>query len=86
MADDLSVLFLPPPDGQSLEMRYRKGIVLEFDQVTRHNTISIGGAEMEDLPVGLDDVSLLVPGAAVWIVVVGDAAKTMLIAGTITVP
>lgn len=67
-SDDLSELFAPPPASPSLEMRYRQGRVLTFDQVTLENTVDVGGTTMTNLPLlGVGESTLLAPGAIVGI-------------------
>lgn len=66
--DDLSDLFGPPPASPSLEMRYRQGRILTFDQITLENTVDVGGSVMTNLPLlGVGESTLLAPGSIVGI-------------------
>lgn len=85
--DELAPLFEGKPDGPSLEQRYRQGTILTFDPVTLENTVDVGGSVFEDLPLlGVGEATLLVPGAAVGLTVIGGPSKTMYITGRIVTP
>jgi hypothetical protein len=87
VTDPLAPLFAADPAGPSLEMRFRQGTIVSFNQLTWQNTVSVGGTVMTDLPLyGVGETALLVPGAVVGIVVVGDATKSMYITGRIVKP
>lgn len=77
MSDDLADLFGPRPPGPSLDMRYRQGTILSFDQNTLSNTVDVGGTVMTDLPLlGVGEVTLLVPGSIVGITAVQSLRGT----------
>lgn len=87
MGDEVSDLFLPEPAGPSLDVRYRQGIIVTFNQVTLENTVLVGGQVLSNLPLqGVGEVGLLVPGAVVGIMVVGGPTKTMYINGRVVKP
>lgn len=67
-SDDLGELFAPPPASPSLEMRYRQGRVITFDQITLENTVDVGGTVLSNLPLlGVGESTLLAPGSIVGI-------------------
>jgi hypothetical protein len=85
--DDLTPLFDPALTGPSMPVSYRQGTILTFDPVTLENTVLVGGAVMSNMPLnGVGEATLLVPGATVGIMVVGDAAKGMFIDGRVVYP
>lgn len=87
MNDDLVSLFANPPDPPSQDVRFRQGTIVTFNQITLQNTVLVGGEVLTDLPLlGVGEATLLVSGAVVGIMVVGDAAKTMFITGRIVTP
>lgn len=45
---DLSTLFNPPDVGAA--MKLKKGLVVEWDNVTRRNRITVEGSDIIDLP------------------------------------
>lgn len=81
-------LFSPPPDGPSLPITYRQGVIVTFDQTTLENTVDVGGTVLTDLPLlGVGEASLLTAGAVVGILVIGGAgAKNMVIIGRLVTP
>lgn len=75
--DDLGELFAPPPASPSLEMRYRQGRIITFDQITLENTVDVGGTVMSNLPLlGVGEATLLVPGSIVGITAVQSLRGT----------
>jgi len=85
--DDLAALFADPPAGPSQDVRFRQGVIVTFNPLTLENTVNVGGTVMANLPLaGVGEATLLVPGAVVGIMCVGDAAKTMYITGRIVTP
>lgn len=87
MTDDLVPLFGAEPDPPSQDVRYRQGLIVAFNPVTLENTVAVGGATLQNLPLlGVGEATLLVPGAAVGIMTVGGPAKTMFIAGRVVTP
>lgn len=87
MTDPIAPLFGDDPAGPSLDMRFRQGVIVTFNQTTWDNTVNVGGTVMANLPLyGVGETALLVPGAVVGITVVGDASKSMYITGRIVKP
>jgi hypothetical protein len=85
--DDLAPLFAEPAEQPSQDWRFRQGVIVTFNQITLQNTVLVGGTVMTDLPLlGVGEATLLVPGAVVGIASVGDATKTMFIAGRVVTP
>ena len=87
MNDDLASLFAAAPEGPSHDIRFRQGTIVAFDQNTLENTVLVGGTTLADLSLlGVGEVTLLVPGAVVGILSVGDAVKQYVIVGRIVKP
>jgi hypothetical protein len=84
---DLWPVFEPRPAGPALPVTYRQGLIVSFNPITLENTVTVGGAIMDNLPLlGVGESTLLVPGAVVGIMVIGDGIKTMYITGRIVTP
>ena len=87
MNDDLAPLFADDQAGPALPVAWRQGVIVTFDPITLANTVTVGATPMNDLPLlGVGEATILVPGAAVGILVVGGPSKTMFITGRIVVP
>lgn len=89
MPSDLSSLFGAPPGGSSQDVRYRQGTIVTFDPITLSNTVDVGGAILTDLPLlGVGEAILLVPGAVVGLVTIGNpgAGQTLAILGRLVTP
>jgi hypothetical protein len=87
VSDDLVTLFTADPAAPSQDVRFRQGEIVTFNPVTLANTVLVGGTVLANLPLlGVGEATLLVPGAVVGILVVGDAAKTYFITGRIVTP
>lgn len=60
--------------GPALDVKYRQGTIIEFDQATFENQVLVGTTVMENIPVlGLADAVAYVPGAKVGIQVVDSS-------------
>lgn len=84
------VLPIMPAAGEpSLDVRYRQGTILTFNQLTLENTVDVGGTTLTNLPLlGVGESTLLTTGSVVGIIVVGDETrgKTMAILGRLVIP
>lgn len=70
---DLTHLFTVKPSGPGEPMRYRQGLILQWNPATLENTVLVGDAELVDLPViGVAEVTSYRPGVVVALVVVGS--------------
>lgn len=73
----------------SQALRYRQGIVMEFDPITLENVVDVGGALLSNLPfLGVGEYTTIRENSVVGILVIGDAgqAKNMAIIGRIVTP
>lgn len=89
MPGDLSSLFGGAPEGSAQDMRYRQGIIRSFNPVTLSNTVEVGGAILTDLPIlGVGEATLLVPGAVVGLLLIGQRGRgqTLAIDGRLVKP
>ena len=87
--NDFASLFGGDPAGPSQNVKFRQGVIVAFDQNTLDNQVLVGNAILNDLPIlGVGEATLLVQGAVVGILVVGDEdrAKTMFILGRSVIP
>lgn len=85
---DLTDLLTAQPEGPSLPIRYRQGTVTAWNPITLQNTVLVGGALMQDLPVlGVAEAASFRPGVKVGIAVVeGDGVSTWAILGRFVIP
>jgi hypothetical protein len=73
MPGDLPSMLDQTPPSAAQDLRYRQGVILTFDPVTLSNTVAVGGAVMTDLPLlGVGEATLLVPGAVVGLITIGN--------------
>lgn len=73
MPGDLPSMLDQTPPSAAQDLRYRQGVILTFDPVTLANTVAVGGAVMTDLPLlGVGEAMLLVPGAVVGLITIGN--------------
>lgn len=49
--DPLASLFVPAPPAPAIPLRYRSGLVVEWDGGTCENTISVDGLQLDNVPV-----------------------------------
>lgn len=89
MLGDLASLFGAPPAGSAQDVRYRQGTIVTFDPITLSNTVEVGGTVLTDLPVlGVGESTLLVPGAVVGLLLIGERGRgqTLAIEGRLVIP
>lgn len=67
--DPLAGLFVPPPQGPAVPLRYRSGRLVEWDVKGGANTVSIDGQSLINLPV--------MPGSYLGFLVAGDVVALM---------
>lgn len=85
-SDDLAPLFGAASDAGST-VRYRQGVIQVWNPDTAENTVEVGGALVDNLPVlNTNEVLLLAPGDVVGILSTGESASSWCILGRLTVP
>lgn len=67
--DPTAGLFLPPPPGPAVGLRYRSGRLTAWDITTGENTVQIDGESFDDLPI--------LPGSFLSIMQVGDTVALL---------
>lgn len=67
--DPLAALFLPPPPSPAVPLRYRSGLVMEWDVTNGANEVSIDGVTFTNLPV--------MPGSYLRIIKAGDVVSLL---------
>ena len=83
---DLTTLFGAPVTPPSQSVRYRQGSIVTFNPSTFQNTVSVGNATHENLPLLVSaEAPNLSPGVSVAILAIGEetGAKTYAIIGRI---
>lgn len=79
--DDLAPLFAPPP---AAGVGYRQGVVVAWNPTTAENTIDVGGALIDNVPVlNTNESLLLAPGDVVGVLTAG---QSWCILGRLTIP
>jgi hypothetical protein len=81
--DDLTDLFAEPPASPAQPVEYRQGIVTVWDAGTAANTVQVGGAVFDNLPVLTASVAHIAEGSVVALVTAGPS---WMILGPITDP
>ncbi len=87
--NNIASLFSGKPAGPSQDVHYRQGTIITFNPITLENTVLVGDSVLTNLPLlGVGEATLLVTGARVGVIVVGDdqRGKTMAILGRFVVP
>ncbi|MEV0725998.1 hypothetical protein AB0I37_24870 [Micromonospora purpureochromogenes] len=80
-SDDLTPMFGQSP-GPALG--YRQGIIVFWDPVTAENTVLVGGASVDNLPIlNTNEALLLTPGSVVALLTFGHS---WFILGRVTIP
>ena len=82
--DDLTSLFTAQPAQPAPTIRYRQGIILNWDPVTLENTVMVGGTLLTDLPVlGAAEAASYHEGTVVGLAVI---ESTWAIIGRFVIP
>lgn len=67
--DPLASLFLPPPAGSAIPLRYRSGLLTEWNVATGENSVSIDGESFDNVPI--------LPGSYLAVLRSGDVVSLM---------
>lgn len=88
--EDLDGLFTPPQlPGPSSDIRFRQGILLEFDSLTLANRVLVGRTELENLPMlGVAESASLRVGTSLGLMAIKgtDGTTTYVILGQLVRP